>query len=520
MIIHCINNQSIGEPEKYILNFIFDNCGFFVKWINTPSDVFLNINYGNNGPLNHKNQIHLLKQYSLITLDKEDLKWDDFNIDGTIVPVLGIQNVPEDLTIPFDIVATIYFHIVCIEEVEYNHPNDVDNNVAQRILYNYGNFKIPFVDIIINWFSKKVQEIAATNGNGLIIKSKYPANEAYGIAITHDVDFTRTLHPLKLAGYKVLRFLFLLSKDRLNQIKENNNSKWPFKNLLNLYAEKKWTVTFNFIARYVEGFHFRYRIKSKRIFALLSDIKKSGHEIGLHPSKYAFENNKRYEKELLKLKSTINNPVYGMRHHYLRTLFPDIWKIADDSNILYDSTMAFRRYPGFRAGTSFPFIGFDHKNQLLLNCTEFPTLFYEGSLPLEDEKKSVFIINNLFQNVESNTGLLTLLWHTNNMVTPESYKRIWEHLIKKISDKAVYIASLKGHLDWLNFRNSINITSVNTKDKTTEVVIHKPQGFTNFALKMIHNTFSIHNAEYQEKDSSIIIKSKYDAEQITLRISQ
>jgi peptidoglycan/xylan/chitin deacetylase (PgdA/CDA1 family) len=151
---------------------------------------------------------------------------------------------------------------------------------------------------------------------------------------------------------------------------------WAFDRLTAFYRKRKLNASFFFIARYMEGRHFRYRIRSRAFRKLLHLLHHEGHEIGLHPSRFAFEHPARYPREKARLEHTLGSPVTGMRQHYLRCLFPQIWETAHAMGLLYDTSLGYRRYHGFRAGTSHPFPTFDHRSGTMLNTYAFPLNFF------------------------------------------------------------------------------------------------------------------------------------------------
>lgn len=513
MIIQCLDNSESITAVKYTLNFILENCGIFFRWTTDPSDKFLTICYSNDHELQTNNKILLPKYIDLETIHQDQLHWNNYKIDGTDIPVLGLKKDNEAI-IPFDIIASIYFHLACIEELNYKHPDDVSRSIEKRLLFNYDKFKSPVVDILVKWFVNVIK--LNFPENLIILKSQYPNNEPFGIAITHDVDFITAFHPLKFAGYKILSLCRLINRKKYNELQKRHNDKWPFKELLEFYSENNIKATFNFIARYTENLHFRYRIASRRMKKLFNLLTHQGHEIGLHPSRYIFENISRFKKEKLKLEKLSRNKIYGMRHHYLRTLFPFIWALADKFQIAYDSTMAFRDYAGFRAGTSLPFNGFDHLNQKQLNCVEFPTVFFESSLATHNPDQSLNEIKKILSAIKANTGMATILWHTNNMNEPGNYHKIWDQLIEIIRSSNGYIATLKKHLEWIYFRNNIQITDIGQDNDLTRISILKPDGFSLFSLNIQSEILKIENAEFEIQNETTVLKSKSSEQKIIL----
>jgi hypothetical protein len=91
-------------------------------------------------------------------------------------------------------------------------------------------------------------------------------------------------------------------------------------------------------------------------------------EVGLHYSYGSFLNNDALRKEIVELKKVIieSGGVWkkiGGRAHYLRWKYPDSLEQYGDTDLYYDSTLAYAEIPGFRAGTSREYLGFNIKNK-------------------------------------------------------------------------------------------------------------------------------------------------------------
>jgi len=310
------------------------------------------------GSLSTREVLYLLR-------DEQELEWNEILIDGIKIPVLGLfqPNTASYTAINFDLVASIYFHLVRIEELKYKRPDEIDDTVNQTLLYKYNRFHVPVVDIIINWFGKIIENILTSIEQPIIKKATFPNGEHFGLALTHDVDITRAINPIKRSLLSYFHRFHLLDHIKYKEIQESEENTWALDDLLDLYKSLNWPATFNFIARLTEGRSYRYNIASRKFKKLFKRLKTEGHEIGFHPSRDAFDHPRRYKKELNKLKRIGKDKIYGLRHHYLRCLFPQIWRVVQSLNLKYDCSLAYRRVTGFRAGTTKTFICFDHINQ-------------------------------------------------------------------------------------------------------------------------------------------------------------
>jgi len=437
MKIFCIKNQFLSRQAEYVISYLLNRSGFFFEW-NTditelvqpgiilyyaPSEMIIETSF----PV-----FHLPKKFELENIDKETVSWDETEIENERIPILKeirSKRIGQDkyLQLPFDITANIYFHLARIEEFNYNHPDEVDENAAKSILFNYKNFMLPIVDILVKCFIDNIRNIIKEHNLFFIQKGLYPSGEDFAVAITHDVDFIRAFHPIKKLVLKILIKFGLLRSTTIEKIDELEKNYWGFDRLLKYYCDNKYNATFFFIAKYIENFSFRYRISSKRFRKLFKDLKTDNHEIAFHPSRFSFEHPKRYSKEIKKLEKKSQTEIEGLRHHYLRCTYPQIWKIVKKLGLKYDASLIHRNYSGFRAATCCPFPTFDHVEQQELGVVEFPTLFFENTLPDDgnDINKSKEVIKSLFLEVKNNQGIFNVLWHTNNIYQPENYIHLW-----------------------------------------------------------------------------------------------
>ena len=525
MIIRILNNKYIGEREKYVIEFMLNTLGYFYDWISeddNPAQSEILLCYR---PINHKNSInpntvYIPKIFDLENLMLSNINWQAKEIKGTVIPLLNVQdslqNDDETPQISFDIIANIYYHLTRVEETDFGHPKQIDEKVENAVLYKYGQFKKPLVDIILKYFDDILQKHLLSINPFFIKKCANPQGEDFGVALTHDVDIIRAYHPLKKA---VLSLLYRLKLSKFPSPQEMNSADdriWGFDTILDFYHKNSWKGVFFFIARYREDRHFRYRLKNRKIRAVIERIKKEGHEIAWHPSRYAFEHPKRYDKELARLKKISNYEVSGMRHHYLRCLFPQIWLKAEELGLSYDAGLTYRRYGGFRAGTTHPFSTFDHKQGRMLKIWEFPTAFFEASIHNETEQISAVI-----NTVKENSGLLNIIWHTNNFYQENEYYPLWVKIIKEIKKHKIYVATLKEHLKWQQQRSNITIKKIKTDNKQVKIIFNIQDKLQTLSLKIISagDNIKVKKSEIysiKETGNIIIIHNKTPFDSIVL----
>src|SRR5436305_1810711 len=108
------------------------------------------------------------------------------------------------------------------------------------------------------------------------------------------------------------------------------------------------------------------------LFGQLAD---EGCEVGLHPSYHAYRSLAQLQSEKEALEKVAGVSVKGNRHHYwhLDPRSPaDTLRLHERAGLLYDSSLAFDFYPGFRRGVCHPFRIFHPGERRELNLVELP----------------------------------------------------------------------------------------------------------------------------------------------------
>lgn len=516
MRLLCLKNEFVTNAVKYSIDHILNQLGYFYDWIEDPASVTdsdLLIIYGPTDILQNErgNTIHLPRLKILEELSAENIDWQETYINKHTIPVLGLlpKAALKPKTYFCDLAANIYFHLARLEERDVKHPDQLDDQrIGKSILRKYGNFTLPVADMLIADFGQFIEQ-AVPGEHFLIRKAAFPEGEDFGLAITHDVDRIAAFHrPTKLL-LKILNKFGFHKKHSNAEMDQADQASWAFDRLLPFYLERQIKATFFFISRWREGTHFRYLLKQKRMLQLFETLKKNGHEIALHPSRYAFEHPKRYLKEKQRLEKSSGFSIRGMRHHYLRGLFPQLWQKAADLELKYDATLIHRHHSGFRSATCNPFIAFDHEKQELLPVQAFPTAFFENTLPKtgQDVDASLKTIRILLEQTKKHQGLFTILWHTNNIYYNEPYPQLWQHILQLLENENAFSATLYEHQQWFVQRKKIRLTQ-----EDNELHIEIPQGLEKFSLLFPHARFTF-NCRHKEiklrfKDKCLFIENK------------
>ena len=357
----------------------------------------------------------------------------------------------------FDLIKNICYHLTCYEEYkieltdEHRRFSSYNNTLRQ---YNINDF--PVVDYLIDLLFKLVN---------ILYNKKYskrriwPNGKKYAVCLTHDVDHIqlktlsrfiyRTYRAFKSNNdlkqkYKKLSELFMLFT--LKKDIYNNFDEW-----IKIESKFGFHSSFYFISRNIceslLSMDKRYSIKKRFLKNKIQEISKCGWEIGLHGYCNSYKK-LNFEKKLIT--SVLGKKIIGTRQHYLRIKVPETWMHYEKIGLQYDSSLGFSDRFGFRAGTSYPFLPFDVKNNRKIELLIIPLIIMDTVFLNNNHNNSLNNIIDVFIKFKKIIfefgGVLTLLWHQeyfNDFEYPH-LKQSYEEILKILSeDKDVFIGSGK-----------------------------------------------------------------------------
>ena len=169
----------------------------------------------------------------------------------------------------------------------------------------------------------------------------------------------------------------------------------------------------------------RVSLDDPRMRALLREIHKRGHEIGIHPGYKSYKHSFEIVRSLKTLRRVLNEeriaqPLLGGRQHFLRWETPTTACLWDDNGMEYDSTLSYADRPGFRCGTCFEYPLFDARTQRALRLRERPLIVMECSviakqyLGLGYSEETLKLMLEYRERCRRVGGDFTLLWHNSH----------------------------------------------------------------------------------------------------------
>lgn len=173
---------------------------------------------------------------------------------------------------------------------------------------------------------------------------------------------------------------------------------------------------------------------------MMREINRQGWEIGLHPSWYAFNDTDELMRQKEALETNLGCSIESVRQHYLHYDIRSTPRVQAAAGFKFDSTLGFNDNIGFRFGTCYPFNLFDLRAEKELNIVEIPLIIQDSAMlnPEKgmriDEETAYGYIVHLAEEVKAVGGVLTLLWHPNEIYREKSillYSRVLAYLKKQ-----------------------------------------------------------------------------------------
>jgi len=168
-----------------------------------------------------------------------------------------------------------------------------------------------------------------------------------------------------------------------------------------------------------------YRLDGRLATRRMGRILERGHEVGFHPGYYTLGSRDLWLEELGRLKSALPGvPIRGGRQHFLRFSVPETWRMWEEAEMEYDSTLSFPEHAGFRCGVCYEYKVFSVTERRRLNILERPLVIMDKSLTRTnsmalDLREAEKTAHSLRETVMSFHGDFTLLWHIASVAVKE-----------------------------------------------------------------------------------------------------
>jgi len=270
----------------------------------------------------------------------------------------------------------------------------------------------------------------------------YPNEKPFAVCLTHDIDnvYTSLLEKIGSAKRHLLQNSPSGFKQSVAQMYSKKLPLWNFKDILALEEQFDAKSTFFFMAENSGETDYAYQIEDCE--SVLGDITDHGFEVGLHGGHTSYLCLEEMISKKRRLEKVLHKKIVGYRNHYLRFKVPETWEYLHDAGFLYDTTFGYADQVGFRNGMCYPFKPFNLESGKPIEILEIPLNVMDRTLERYmslDIPGAWELLKKLIDSVEQCNGVLTLLWHNNDLVGDKRY--LYEKILKYCAEKNAWLTS-------------------------------------------------------------------------------
>lgn len=345
-------------------------------------------------------------------------------------------------------------------------PERIVPDFAFNVLNSQGLLYRPVVD----------EDYLANGGQ----KPTWPDKKPFAVCLTHDVDAV-SLYSFK-QSLRARRAQLSSARNRVHKLKSclgigldlamagvQDRQKDPlhcYERWLKVEKEVDAHSTFFFwpgLSSVTKRHHTdcSYKLYDRMVFdghkcsvaEMIREIDRCGWEIGLHPSWYSFDDADELKRQKESLEKALDHDIVSVRQHYLHYDIRVTPRVHATTGFKYDSTLGFNDNVGFRFGTCYPWYLFDLKAEEELPVIEIPLIVQDGAMLHPDkgmrldEDTAFRYVVQMTEGVEKVSGVLTLLWHPNWIVTPHWWN-LYLRILEYLQQKGAWFCSVREVGEW------------------------------------------------------------------------
>ena len=350
------------------------------------------------------------------------------------IPALFKMDVPTS-TLPFDLLATIFFHLSRYEEyLPFNEDQHKRFTFKESWVYRNECLQLPIVDQLVEVLDQQLKK-----SYPLVITNK----RSYSFQTTYDIDMAWAY---KYKG--LFRTTGGILKDLFKGDKVGLQEKWQvlFGNKIDPFYTydhfQQWDQGSSNPAIYffLLGNYSKYDQNinaTQPVFQQLIQKIASTNTIGIHPSYQSNTNLKQLDIEIQRLKNITGQSITRSRQHFLKLHLPDTYRNLLKYNVKEDYSMGYAGQIGFRAGTSLPFYWYDLQletaTSLLIHPFQIMDVTLKEYLHLTPEQAKISI-SEMIKTIRSINGTFCSLWHNSsfsNIGGWEDWGEVYEYLLEE-----------------------------------------------------------------------------------------
>ena len=335
----------------------------------------------------------------------------------------GYQASSAGLVFANDIVLACYWLLSGARETYY--PRNVHGTIdlQGRLIQESGLVRRPLVSLYGALLRRHFQQRGHTP---LELPWISPRGGATFI-FSHDVDYPQMIRWIEVL--RLLRQRGLKSFGSIAGVLRGTNHFWKFADWLEFEKQYGAKSAFYFMAR--KGSLVQYALGTPDVFydirrpafkELFRTLTGEGHEIGLHTSYHAYRSLEQVQHEKRVLEEAAGVTIEGNRHHYFH-LDPaapyETLRKHEQAGFLYDSSLTFESFPGFRRGSCHPYRVFHPGERRELNILQLPCSLmddhFDRRLALNKVADPEACVLELLETARATGGVIIADYHARGM---------------------------------------------------------------------------------------------------------
>lgn len=457
-------DDRIKQKIKYGFTLLFFPYRAEIEFTKTLAPDCPNIFYGRQLPNDSKRVLWIrsASEFTKCVSDSvlpefTDLAW--FEYGGKRLPKLFPSPNPLNPSIDFDVAAATFIlasdfqDLVSLERDEFDRLRAMDS-----LQYKLGVLNFPVVNYYSRFLKEKFEKYFEIN-----LERKTYGGSDFGLALTHDVDFTSFLN-FKMIRREIFG-IAVLNRHRLGATQRATKLLFPIyaffgydfpkiglRFLRNAEKDRGLKSTF-FIKTGATGKQdIKYNYNSRDMRDFLKSLTDSGFEIGIHPSMTTYVDVNQFVREKNRLQDALGKKVNSVRQHYLKFTAGRTVGIWEKAEMKYDSTLGFSREVGFRNSIAFPYPLFNFAEDRISEVTELPLIFMDGTLAENKtitNEQALARMKDLMQETKLAGGAAAILFH-NSLTDPidfPGYTEIFAEILREVKDGGFSTGTLAGVIE-------------------------------------------------------------------------
>ena len=332
---------------------------------------------------------------------------------------------------PFDIFSAVFYMLSRYEEYN-NKAKDKWKRFPATASFAYKNsfLHLPVVD---SWLHHFFNHLASHFSPLISHPSPFIIHKKTTVSFTYDVDVAYAYKGRELTRQAGSAMKDILRINLYNLAQRTAVLAGYLEDPFDTYAYiKNETINprfFFLLSERKTKYDRNINPKKDVLNHLINDVKKWS-PVGIHPSFYSSEKEKKLMAEKKILEDITNDVIYKSRQHYLKFSVPQTYRALIKNGINEDYSMLFAETPGFRAGTCTPFYFFDVEKDEATLLKLYPACIMESTfrddiiMPAED---ALPYFKQYFDEVNKVNGHFICIWHNDTLAANNKQHFRWLH---------------------------------------------------------------------------------------------